>query len=286
MRASRTRRCRGLGIGVLVAGLLFAIGCGSSDSGGSTTAKSGGARATQNLTVCFDGASPPQEYYASAHKPAGSEVEILQAIADTAHYKLTYHQLQFNGLIPALLSKQCDIVAAGMFVKPDRLKVIDFAIYSVNGQTIMVQKGNKVGITGYDGSLAGKTIGMTAGYATIPVVQKKCAEVGAGAKKPCKVVQFGNPTDTYQALKTGKVDSVIDATTSVAYFTSQNSSTFEIVKTPVLLPSDVGFGVRKGAGALLTSLRTGIDRLYGNGAMCKILTKWNIGATARPPHSC
>lgn len=290
--ATRLRGYRAMAVALAVCAMA-AVGCGSSNDSSTGTqqkATTGSASATsgapKNLTVCFDGAAPPQEFYTPSHQPTGSEVEILAAIASKANYKLKYSQLQFNGLISALLSKHCDIVAAGMFVKPERLKVIDFAVYSINGQSIMVQKGNAAGVTGYDDSLAGKTIGMTAGYATIPVVQKKCAEIGKGGKKPCKISQFGNATDTYQALKGGKVDAVIDATTAVAYFASQNASTFQLVKTPVFLPSDVGFGVRKTDPALLKTLRQGVDEGYADGSMCKILAKWNIGSTAISPHHC
>jgi polar amino acid transport system substrate-binding protein len=274
--------------------LCLAAACGSSDddaaagstSGGSASTSASAGGAPKTVAICFDGASPPQEFYDDAHKPIGSEVEMLQQIAAKQSWKLEFQQLQFNGLVSALLSKHCDIVAAGLFVKPEREKVIDFVLNSINGQSLMVEKGSKAGITGYDESLAGKKIGMPAGYATIPIVQKECDKIKASGKDACSIVQFGNVPDTYNSLKTNKVDTVIDATSSVGYFAAKNGDSFELVDSPPVLPSDVGFGVRKDDPTLRSQLQQGMDDLYASGAYCKILTKWDIPKTALPQHAC
>jgi polar amino acid transport system substrate-binding protein len=266
----------------LVFGLISVVVwfCGSVSAGAAPSVK-----AATKVTVCIDGEAPPQESMSGAHKPIGSEIDILRSIAASNKLALSFTQLQFNGLVPALLSKQCDIAAAGLFVKPERLKVIAMVIYSINGQTLMVRKGNEAGITGYNNSLAGHTIGITAGYSVIPPVEAKCKAVGTNGRKPCSVVTFSSPVDTYQALKAGKVDTVIDATTSEAYFTSKNPTTFEVVKGAPFLTSKVGFGVRKGS-PLVATLTRGVAAMYKNGSMCRILNKWQIGNTASAPHHC
>jgi polar amino acid transport system substrate-binding protein len=291
--ATRRRRSRLLPLaGLLVGVLCLTAGCGSSDDDAAAGTTSGGSTSTaasaaaKTVAVCFDGASPPQEFYDDAHKPIGSEVEMLQQIAAKQGWKLDFQQLQFNGLISALLSKHCDVVSAGLFVKPEREKVIDFVLNSINGQSLMVEKGSKAGITGYNDSLAGKKIGMPAGYATIPIVQKECAKIKASGKDACSIVQFGNVPDTYNSLKTDKVDTVIDATSSVGYFAAKNADSFQLVNSPPVLPSDVGFGVRKDDTSLRSQLQQGMDDLYSSGAYCKILTKWDIPKTALPQHTC
>ncbi|MGZ7042699.1 MAG: transporter substrate-binding domain-containing protein, partial [Thermoanaerobaculia bacterium] len=192
----------------------------------------------------------------------------------------------FNGLIPALLAKQCDMIAAGLFYKPARAKVINFAIYSQNGQAIMVRKGNSVGIKGLDDSLAGKKIGMVAGYTTIPAIEAACKKVASHGKAACSVVQFATSTDIDQALKQSKVDAVVDSATSIGYVIKQHPADFQLVPTKLLQPSRVGFGFRKSDTALLALFKTGVAKLYANGTMCKILNKWSIGSTALPPHHC
>jgi ABC-type amino acid transport substrate-binding protein len=273
----------------LVVGALALAGCGSSSDGsGSKSASTGGEPAkARSVAVCLDGASPPQESYTASNQPEGSEIDMLSSIASKANLQLKYQKLQFNGLIPALLSKQCDLVSAGLFVKPERTKVVNFVLNSINGQSLMVQKGKDEGITGYNNTLAGKDIGMPSGYATIPVVQKECAKIAKETgKAACKVVQFGNVPDTYNSLKTGKVDVVIDATSSIGYFAANNASAFQLVDAPPVLPSQVGFAVRKDDAALQGSVQKAMDELYSSGEACEILSKWKIPATALPPAKC
>jgi polar amino acid transport system substrate-binding protein len=242
--------------------------------------------AGKQLVACGEGTFPPVEFFTSSHKAVGSELDISKTIAAQGGYTITFHQIQFNGLIPALLAKQCDLIAAGLFYKPERAKVINFAIYSQNGQSIMVRKGNPAGIKGLDDSLAGKRIGMVAGYTTIPAIEAACKKVASHGKTACSVVQFATSTDNDQALKQGKVDAVVDSATSIGYVIKQHPADFQLVPTSLLQPSRVGFGFRKSDTALLALFRSGVTKLYANGTMCKILNKWSIGSTALPPHHC
>jgi polar amino acid transport system substrate-binding protein len=242
--------------------------------------------AGKKLVACGEGTFPPVEFFTSKHKAVGSELDISKQIAASGGYSLVFHQIQFNGLIPALLAHQCDVIAAGLFYKPERAKVINFAIYSQNGQSIMVRKGNSVHITGLNDSLAGKKIGMVAGYTTIPAIEAACKKVASHGKKACSVVQFATSTDINQALQQSKVDAIVDSATSVGYVIKQHPSLFQLVPTALLQPSKVGFGFRKSDKALLKLFKTGVAKQYANGTMCKILNKWSIGSTALPPHHC
>lgn len=254
-------------------------------AGSSASSGQAGTNAKQ-LTACGEGTFPPVEFFDSSHKAVGSELDIASKIAASGGYKLVYHQIQFNGLIPALLANQCDIITAGLFYKPERAKVINYAIYSQNGQLIMVKKGNSANITGLNDSLAGKHIGMVAGYTTIPAVQAACNKIKAHGKSPCAVVQFATSTDIDEALLTGKVDAVVDSATSIGYAVKVHPTDFQAINTPLLQPSKVGFGFRKSDANLLALFKAGVAKMYANGTMCKILNKWSIGSTSLPGHHC
>ena len=165
-----------LAFAAFVAVALTIMGVGSAVA---TSTKSD----AKQLVACGEGTFPPVEFFTAGHKAVGSEIDIASNIAAKGGYKLLFHQIAFNGLIPALLAKQCDVIAAGLFYKPERAKVINFAIYSQNGQSIMVKKGNSAGITGLNDSLAGKSIAMVAGYTTIPDVEKACAKIQSHGKR-------------------------------------------------------------------------------------------------------
>src|SRR5205809_154618 len=51
------------------------------------------------------------EMYLQNGKPAGYDVELLNAVAKQLHVKLKIENLSFNGLIPGLVSKKFDMVS-------------------------------------------------------------------------------------------------------------------------------------------------------------------------------
>jgi polar amino acid transport system substrate-binding protein len=282
-----------LSIGLVLA-LAVAAGCGSDDGDDSAPAAGEEAAAVEfetvtpdTLTVCADMEFPPVEFYDEGHVATGSEIDLGREIATKLNLKHAVHQVQFNGIVPALLSKKCDVITAGLYPTPERGKVIDFVMHSQNGQSLMVRKGNPLGITGFDETVAGKKLGMISGYATIDGVKEECEKVGAGAADPCRIVLFGSAGGNVSALKADKVDGLVDSTTSVGWYSKQNPEDFEPVKgAGIFLASKVAFGIRKNEPEIKQALQDSVDELYETGWMCQNLAKWGIETTALPPHSC
>lgn len=264
-------------VGCVLLGAVVVVGSAVGAAATNKVALRQGAQ----LIACGDGLAPPVEFFNKKHQAVGFELDIAKAIAAKSGDTIRFHQIQFAGLIPALLAKQCDLISAGMFVKPERTEVINFAIYSINGQLIMVRKGNPGKVTGMNKSLAGKKIGMVSGYATVPVIQEFCKSV----KPSCSVVQFGTSTDINQALKASKVDAIFDAATSVGYIAKLAPKEFQVVKTRLLQPAKVGYGFRKD-DSRVAHFRRSIKAMYADGSMCKILARWGQAPVALPPHRC
>ena len=60
----------------------------------------------------------PQMYLDSKGKPAGYDVVLLKALAKQWGVKLDIKNLDFNGLIPGLVSKKFDMVSVGLSATP------------------------------------------------------------------------------------------------------------------------------------------------------------------------
>jgi ABC-type amino acid transport substrate-binding protein len=69
----------------------------------------------------------PEMYLDDAGKPAGYDVDLLNALATSLGVKLDIQNLDFNGLIPGLQSKKFDMVSVGLNATDERKKVIDFS---------------------------------------------------------------------------------------------------------------------------------------------------------------
>jgi polar amino acid transport system substrate-binding protein len=275
---------------IAVAALVVSA-CGESDDKAVT---GGGGQSEQfstvtdgTLTTCADMGYPPVEFYQDGHVAAGSEIEMGQEIAKNLGLKYEVRQVQLNGIVPALLSKRCDFISAGLYPTPERAKTINFVYKSQDGQSLLVRKGNPAGIQGFDDTIAGKRLGMIAGYATIDEVKKKCDEVAQNGAEPCKVVLFSDNAANVSALKAGKVDAVVDSVVAVSYYAHLNENDFEYVDDAELLfKTKVAFGVRKDDPELQAALEDNVERLYKSDYMCKNLAKWGITASALPPYEC
>jgi hypothetical protein len=71
----------------------------------------------------------------------------------------------FEVQIPGLANKRWDMVNTGMYYTPERAKIMQMAPYMANALAIIVERGNPLGVTGYD-ELAGHPVGPEiAGFA-------------------------------------------------------------------------------------------------------------------------
>jgi polar amino acid transport system substrate-binding protein len=267
---------------------VIAVGCGgsskkSSETTTATAATGGGITAPANissagvLVFCSDITYPPEEFYEGT-KPVGSDIEIGAEIARRMGVKAQFDNTGFDGIIPALLGKKCDAVISGMNDTPERRKQVAFVDYIKVGQSFMVKKGNPESITGV-ASLAGKSASVEVGTTNKDYLDEQSKKLKAQGKKPIDVVTFPKDTDAANALKTGKVDAYFGDAPVVAYYIEKDPSSFTFGGSPIN-PILVGIAIRKGDAELQAAVKQAVDAMYADGAMAKILTKWQLSATA------
>jgi polar amino acid transport system substrate-binding protein len=275
--------------GALVFLLAFvAAGCGGSGKTEATTTETtagSGASITApasissagTLVFCSDITYPPEEFYEGT-KPVGSDIEIGTDIARRMGVKAQFDNTGFDGIIPALLGKKCDAIISGMNDTPERRKQVAFVDYIKVGQSFMVKKGNPENINGVP-SLAGKSASVEVGTTNKDYLDEQSKKLKAQGKKAIDVVTFPKDTDAANALKTGKVDAYFGDAPVVAYYIEQDPSSFTFGGSPIN-PIPVGIAIRKGDTELQTAVKEAIDAMYADGAMAKILKKWQLSATA------
>src|SRR5262249_13180299 len=133
--------------GVIVGAVVLASGC-SSSSDQSAPTSSGPAKVAPpailqagTLKICApnDG-TPPRVYHDETGALVGSEVDLGKAIAGNLGLTPQFVESAFAAVIPTLQAKQCDVIMAQLYVKPEREKVVDFVPYVWSGTGIAVSK--------------------------------------------------------------------------------------------------------------------------------------------------
>lgn len=115
----------------VILGLL--VGCGTPD---------GGTEAKKELVVGCDTNFMPFEFKRDG-KYVGFDIDLWQAVANELDLEYRLQPMDFNGLIPALQTGSIDAALAGMTIKSEREKVVDFAYpYYDAGLVILVRSDN------------------------------------------------------------------------------------------------------------------------------------------------
>lgn len=227
------------------------------------------------ITVGISPSPPFTSLNPDTQKAEGLEVEIDEAAIKWAGIdKIKYEVMPFGQLIPALLSKRIDMVAA-LHITPDRKKVISFGGPAYwYGPGILVKTGNPDGIKSFD-DLKGKQIGAIAGSAADEYLRK----IGAD------VVPFQTDAEQFSAVSTGRVSAIVDDDTKISLFLGANKDgSMELLKG-IAVPQEMIFtygygyvrpGLRKEDCSLRAAISQGLSEVRGNGNVLALLKKYGF----------
>ena len=109
-----------------------------------STALSGAALARDLLRVGTEPTFAPFEFLDTETKQfAGFDMDLIRAVADKAGYDVEILNMGFDALIPALMTRSIDVIAAGLSITEERAKRVDFTKPYINaGLTVMTTQEN------------------------------------------------------------------------------------------------------------------------------------------------
>jgi polar amino acid transport system substrate-binding protein len=155
----------------------------------------------------------PFGYADAAGKLTGEAPEVLRVVlAKVGIPEVDGVLTEFGSLIPGLKAGRFDIIAAGMYVKPDRCEQILFSepTYSI-GEAFAVQQGNPKGLATYTEVAAQPDVklGVMTG-----AIQKDYA-MKSGVKED-QIMSFPDTPSAIAALRAGRVDVVAATSLTIA----------------------------------------------------------------------
>lgn len=267
--------------GVIAGAAALALsGCSSSPQE-STPAATGPAKVAPpailqagTLKVCApnDG-TPPSVYHDETGKLVGSEVELAKAIAAQLGLKPDFVESAFAAVIPTLQAKQCDVIMAQLYIKPEREKVVDFVPYLYSGTGIAVSKARPADITGMDDSLCGKKVMVAVGTTAESLSQEqsdKCTAAG----KPALDINRNNHADvSIQQVQNGQVDAYLDTAETLGYYATKTGAQIQMAGQP-FGTIKIGAATLKGNTELHNAIQQALNEIESNGTYAKIIGEW------------
>lgn len=217
------------------------------------------------LTMCTNATFPPYEYV-EGDQVVGIDVEIATAVCAAMGYELEVIDIDFDAIIPAIMSGKADFGLAGMTVTEERLQSVAFSnSYATGVQSIIVKEGSP--ITSYDDLAAeGATYKIGVQMSTTGDIFAT-DEFGED-----RVLPFASGTEATMALVAGKIDCVIiDNEPAKAYIAANEGLT---ILDGAYAVEEYAACFKKDNTELVEKFNAALQELIDNGTVAEIIAKY------------
>jgi polar amino acid transport system substrate-binding protein len=276
--AARWPRARALAcLGALMAGLLLVTGCGSGNSkSGSAGAQKLDTLESGKLKVAVESYMP---YTAlRGGKLVGLDSDIINAVADKLGLEVQPQLTDFNGMLGGVQSHRVDITVGGVAWSKERQQQGLFTDPPYYSPPAMGVHSGKTYSTVND--LEGQRLGTVTGYVWVKSIK---AVPGA------KLGAYPNANGVFDDLGSGRLDVGFLDPLLIIYYQKQRPD--QKIQTQYLTPPSASevkahpeyeffrpymtsFYIPKQEPKLEKAVSAEIRKMYANGEMAKLITKW------------
>lgn len=274
----------GVVAGSLLAASLAACGSSSSSSGASASSSSAPAAAAASalpaafkggISVASDISYAPIEFTDASGKPTGLDYDLSQALGQELGVKVSFTNVTFDGIIPALQAKKYDIVMSAMSDTKDREQTLTFVDYFTAGTSFVVAKGNPKNLQKLT-DLCGKHVALEKGTTQADVATAASTACVKAGQPAITVDQLPKDTDALLEITSGKADADLNDSPVADYIAAQQSAKLEAVKIEDVDTAPYGIGTLRANADLATAIQTALKDLIADGTYAKLLTKYGI----------
>lgn len=238
---------------------------------------------TNGLRIVTSAPYPPFEIFNSNNQLTGLDIFTGQAIAAALGVKATFTSIDFNGVIPALQAGKFDMLLADTGDNTARAKVLNFVEYDLQGEVLVVAKGNPHKITSLK-SMCGKTLAVEAGDAPAGLFNPVEAYCKAKHQAPMAVKTLPTTADALLAIKSGSAQAqFVGVATAPALAKSTNE---QVVNIPGQVGGYtalyVGAGILRSQSQLTNAVHVAMVGLLKSGVLKALFSKYGLQSTLIP----
>lgn len=227
--------------------------------------------AGMKVMVGTEGAYPPFNSIDSSGELVGFDIDIANALCDTAGFECEFVVQDWDGIIPGLIAKKYDAIIASMSITPERAEKVDFTnkYYNTPGKFI-APKGAYPNFS--EDQVKGKTVGVQRATTHENFLRDNFPEVN--------VQVYATQDEANLDLVAGRVDLVMadSVALSEGFLKTEEGAGFEFVGPEYSEPKwhgpGAGIAVRKGEDKLRQCLNDAIAEIRANGTYKKINDKY------------
>lgn len=226
------------------------------------------------LEACVDPTFPPMEFVKTpGEAPVGIDIDVIKALA--AHWKVEANitTMDFNGLLPGLESKRCDIVISGALLKPERLEKFSGVPYLKTGVVMIGKAGDTTAYKSYE-DFSGKVVAVQSGTSYIDLLNKVNDELTKAGREKIVLQTYPKQTDAIQQVVVGRAIGTISQDTEFAYRDLQQPGELKILYAAGAADQYAAY-FRK-ADADQAAVTSAVKALFSDGTMKTIAEQWKL----------
>ena len=227
---------------IAILGLLAAVLCGCAEKKDDT------------VKMITEATFPPYEFL-RGDEVVGIDVEICRAVAAKLGRPFKAETVNFDSVIPSVISGKADLAAAGITVTEDRKKNVDFSIPYVKTGVVFIYKKGETYVKGEDAK--GKKVGVQSGTTSETFVVEELKQ---------QPERFDSPAAAVAALKAGRVDVVI-ADIDPAKNCVKGEEALAI--SDFITSEEYAVAIKKGQPELLAVINATITELKASGKLAE-----------------
>lgn len=228
------------------------------------------------LTMTTSPTLPPMQYVDQQGQLKGMRVELGAEIAKRLCLKPNYITVEYVTMIPGLRGGRWDMINAGLFVTPERLKILYMIPYEKLAISISTALHAASPITKVD-DLAGKSVGVDlGGYAEVKARQLNKDFVARGLAE-MTIRTFDGYAAVYQALRAGQVDAGVSIDPVAKQYQDRGEFTHALHGL-YPTPGSLSFGNKEIAEAVARAL----NEMKADGSYDRLLAQYGVDSTPAP----
>ena len=226
----------------------------------------------KKIVIMNDLSAAPWQFRDANGNPAGFSVDLDRLIAAKLDVDLEMRNVEWAGLIPGLLSRKSDILATSMSTTFKRAQQILFTTGSwYSTGVVAIVKAEDKDKSWEELNQPGKRLAVKAGTNAVDAAKQFFTQAD--------VQSYPNDVDTYQALKTGRVDASLNDLAVLGVVKAEYD--FEALSEPrQLITADTwGFAVRPGDIYTWQYLNFFLAKIQESGELDALKKYWVDGET-------
>ena len=227
--------------------------------------------AGQEIVVVTENAYPPLQFIDGSGDAVGWEYDAMVEIAKRLNATVTYENISWDAMIPAVSEGQFDMGMTGITIREDRAEVVDFSSKYMTSEMVMLVRGDEDRFTDAASFAADTDLLMAAQPGTTPFYVGVYDVLDGDEANP-RIQLMETFGATVQALRTGDVDLVLTDGTAGNGYVEASDGGLKIIGEK-LGTEDFGFIFPKGSD-LVDPINAAIADMESDGTIEALNTKW------------